>query len=357
MAIIITQPGKKAHKVEQSKFDLEDSLQKYIYENPEVVPLYDIKENVRPLILVREYMTSSGPIDAIAIDTDGDIYLIETKLYRNADKRRVIAQVLDYGASLWKHDTDWEQFTATIEQTTRAHFQTGLFERMQQELGLSEAEAQQLWDTVRTHLDDSNYKFVVLMDSLEDRLKDLIVYLNQNSKFDIYAVELEYYKHDSTEIVIPKLFGAATKKDVTAKSKPLDIPADEDFLSAFGRSAKIQEYLQLFNSILRGDFGELGVTAKRTSKYLNIYIGTQPRHKATIMLHIDPDFEGGGPQFWADAPVADALEGVVKKSISGVELLPRRDANIYAKLAKWSWGKVNVKTLEDVIRQLAKEIN
>lgn len=40
-------------------------------------------------------------IDAVALDQNGDIYLIETKLYKNPDKRQVIAQVLDYGASLW----------------------------------------------------------------------------------------------------------------------------------------------------------------------------------------------------------------------------------------------------------------
>ena len=34
------------------------------------------------------------------------------------------------------------------------------------------------------------------MDAVEDRLKDLIVYINQNSQFDIYAVQMEYYKFE-----------------------------------------------------------------------------------------------------------------------------------------------------------------
>jgi hypothetical protein len=56
------------------------------------------------------------------------------------------------------------------------------------------------------------------MDSLDERLKDLILYINQNSKFDIYAVDFEYYKHDQFEIVIPKLYGTEVKKMVANKS-------------------------------------------------------------------------------------------------------------------------------------------
>jgi len=355
MAIIISKSGKNAQKIEQSRFEQEDALQKYIYENPGVIPLYDIKDNARPIILAREYSTESGPIDAFAIDTDGDIYLIETKLYKNPDKRRVVAQVLDYGASLWKHDTDWDEFTAKIEQEVRQHFNQGLFERLQDELGLDAAGAQQLWDNVRIKLDDSSYKFVVLMDHLDDRLKDLIGYLNQNSKFDIYAVELEYYKFNDLEIVIPKLFGAGTKKQVSSRSQQ-PIPSDDDFLLAYDNSTTIKQYLELFNSIFDGRLVISGVSAKRTPKYLNFYIGTRPGYRVTIMLHIDPNFEGGGPQFLADASVADILENVIKKAIPGAEILPHRDVSFY-KLAKWSWGKVNVKTLEEVIHQLAEDIN
>jgi len=57
-------------------------------------------------------------------------------------------------------------------------------------------------------------KFVILMDSLDERLKDLIVYVNQNSQFDIYAVQIEYYKFEDYEIMIPKLYGGEVKKNI-----------------------------------------------------------------------------------------------------------------------------------------------
>jgi hypothetical protein len=68
---------------------------------------------------------------------------------------------------------------------------------------------------MRANLSKGNFKFVVLMDELEDRLKDLITYVNQNSQFDIYAVQVELYRHEDYEIVIPKIYGAEVKKDVS----------------------------------------------------------------------------------------------------------------------------------------------
>ena len=69
-------------------------------------------------------------------------------------------------------------------------------------------------NSVRNNLSDGLLHFVILIDSLDARLKDLILYVNQNSQFDIYAVELEYYKHDTYEIIIPRIFGAEVKKDI-----------------------------------------------------------------------------------------------------------------------------------------------
>jgi hypothetical protein len=93
-----------------------------------------------------------------------------------------------------------------------------LNEKLQDYFGLSEDELTELLDSAKKNLSDGVLHFVVLMDSIDDRLKDLIIYINQNSEFDIYAVELEYYKHETYEIIIPKLYGAEVKKDLKPKS-------------------------------------------------------------------------------------------------------------------------------------------
>jgi RecB family endonuclease NucS len=85
---------------EQTVIEQEEYLQQYIHANPEALPLDELKDNLRLLVLAREFNTASGPIDALGVDADDEIYVIEAKLDKNADRRRIIAQALDYGAAL-----------------------------------------------------------------------------------------------------------------------------------------------------------------------------------------------------------------------------------------------------------------
>ena len=240
MSIIISQRGKKAVRLDQSSFDKEAHLQEYIYDNPETIPLYEIKEDISLLILAREFPTDSGPIDAIGVDKDGDIYLVETKLYKNNDKRLVVAQVLDYGASLWRSGIDFPDFIARLNQNVEKKFKVNLNDKLTEFFHLeSSAEADILLENVKRNLNEGIFKFVVLMDKLHHQLKDLIVFLNQNSKFDVYAVELEYYQHETWEIMIPKLFGAEVKKDIKVATNRSERTWDE---ASFFEDAK--QYLK-----------------------------------------------------------------------------------------------------------------
>lgn len=218
MAIIISRGGKNAQRLDPSYFDSENYLQQYIYDNPESIPLYEIKEDIRLLILAREYPTNSGPIDALGVDKDGDIYLVETKLYKNPDKRTVVAQVLDYGASLWKSSIDFNDFTGRLNDGTQKQFNLGLNQKLTEFFDLDESELENLLSNMQNNLNKGNFQFVVLMDKLHAQLKDLMIFINENSRFTVYAVELEYYKYENHEILIPKLFGAEVKKDVRSSS-------------------------------------------------------------------------------------------------------------------------------------------
>lgn len=218
MSIIISQNGKHAHKIDQSNFTKEDCLQQYIHENPESIPIYELNEDKRLFIIQREFPTNSGPIDALAIDQDGDIYIVETKLFKNPDKRTVVAQALDYGAALWKHSGSFSSFFETLNNACQLTFSMDLEKKVMDFFKLNSDQAVSLFDNMEHNLDKGNLKFVILMDSLDERLKDLIVYVNQNSQFDIYAVQIEYYKFEDYEIMIPKLYGGEVKKNIGAGS-------------------------------------------------------------------------------------------------------------------------------------------
>jgi hypothetical protein len=69
---------------------------------------------------------------------------------------------------------------------------------------------------MRRNLEAGDLRFVVVMDEMDDGLKNLITYVNDKSRFAIYGVELEYCKYEDYEILIPKLYGSESKKDQAA---------------------------------------------------------------------------------------------------------------------------------------------
>jgi hypothetical protein len=216
MAIIVTKKGSPVTRViEKSNFELEQQLQQYVYDHPEAIPV----EDKRLLVTARELQTESGAIDAFAVDVEGGLYIVETKLYRNPDKRTVVAQALDYGASLWRHG-DFDQILFAFDEAGQRQWNTPFRKKMEEFFSLQPEEVEVVIDSMRQNFSDGRLKFVVLMDELEDRLKDLITYVNENSEFDIYAVQIELYNHEEFEIVIPKLFGAEIRKVVGSRKIP-----------------------------------------------------------------------------------------------------------------------------------------
>ncbi len=216
MSIIVSQAGSGARRLERTVIKDESYLQKYIYEHPDTLPLQEIKEDLKLPIPAREFPTPSGPIDALGIDGDGDIYLIETKLYKNPDKRLVLAQILDYGASLWRASESPDAFLKRLDEILSARAQVTLSARVSEFFSLEGAALTELLESVKQSATSGRYRFVVLMDRLDERLKDLISFINSNSAFDILGVGLDFYQHEGLDILIPTLYGAEAKKPPSA---------------------------------------------------------------------------------------------------------------------------------------------
>ena len=215
MPIIVSRKGKNAKKIEKRSFQKEQELQKYIYDNPDSIPIYEIKEDVRFLVIDREFPTSVGNIDVLEIDNEGDIYIIETKLYKNPDKRLVLAQVLDYGASLWKYYENPDEFIRILD----GRIKTRSGKNLQEEIDNSFGNSAEILENVKVNLADGLFKYVILMDGIPGHLKDLILFINQNSQFSVYAVDLEYYSFEDYEILIPHVHGVESKKHVVSVSE------------------------------------------------------------------------------------------------------------------------------------------
>lgn len=214
MSIIVSREGGETTKLDESGVESEDYLQDYISRNPETIPLDEYKEDLELLILTREFPTPSGALDALGVDQDGEIYVIETKLYKNPDKRHVLAQVLDYGAAMWRKYEDPADFVREVDEAVHEEDGASLRDKIRESFPIDEFEVEEFLDTLRDNVSEGNFRFVVLMDRLQDRLKDLITFVNANSRFDVFGVELEFYRHEELHILLPNLYGAEVKKTV-----------------------------------------------------------------------------------------------------------------------------------------------
>jgi hypothetical protein len=220
MSIIISRPGADTIRLEPRGIPRETMLQEYMQQHPEVLPMNELREDIRMLVLAREFGTKSGSIDVLALDQEGNIYIIETKLYKNPDKRQVVAQALDYGASLWRQYATGSEFMGDLRESFRSiGGWDSLEEGLAEVFGADEEIAQEILESVRKNLEEGSFHFIVLMDRMDDRLKDLIAFVNENSRFSVYGVELDFYEYEDLEIVIPRMYGAEVKKEVATSQR------------------------------------------------------------------------------------------------------------------------------------------
>ncbi|MCD6462064.1 MAG: hypothetical protein J7L61_04925 [Thermoplasmata archaeon] len=218
MAIIISKNGRNAKKLDRKDFEIESKMQDYVSANPEVIPVEDVKENTKMVVLTREFPVDIGSIDALGVDKDGEIYILETKLDKNSDKRKVIAQILEYGAYLYKTYADGNEFVEKINEQLNNN-ESSLDDILSSSFGYEGEQLENLLGGIKNSFENRLYNFFIVMDKVPEEIKEVIMFINQNSKFDIYAVELEYYEDNGYQIVIPKLFGKIPKKETTVRER------------------------------------------------------------------------------------------------------------------------------------------
>ena len=187
-------------------------MQSQLHKNPSILPLHEIREGLELVVVARELSVATGFIDLIALDAAGDIYIIETKLVRNPDRRTVVAQALDYGAALWTEYPDATRFIAAIDELLARNGAKRVADLLDVAVGGDEDAVMQIMDRITKNLRDGSFRFVIPMDRIEDSLKDLVRYVNENSRFTIFLVELEQYQSDGLTVIVPHLFGAESRK-------------------------------------------------------------------------------------------------------------------------------------------------
>jgi hypothetical protein len=89
-------------RIRMSEFS-ERWLQELIHRQPNCLPIDEIEPGFGPLVSIcMELPTAHGSIDNLLLTPEGDIVIVEAKLWRNPEARRkVVAQALDYAVCLF----------------------------------------------------------------------------------------------------------------------------------------------------------------------------------------------------------------------------------------------------------------
>jgi hypothetical protein len=101
-------------------------LQKVLIDHPSALPVLEIEPGFASLASVaREVPCKHGTIDNLYITGNGEIVVVEAKLWMNAEARRkVVAQTLDYVAALSRMNFEQFQQTALRGQVARSDART-----------------------------------------------------------------------------------------------------------------------------------------------------------------------------------------------------------------------------------------
>jgi hypothetical protein len=202
--------------LEESDFGAETALQEALKRNPEAIPAPDLE--LDDLIVVgRETPLPSGYIDLLLVDAQGQVIIVETKLSRNPELRRqVVAQLLDYGASLWKIAPNLKSF----EQLVLRYWKSPACE----DLRVKEADTLrdgvepiflelygEDWDydafeaALEDNLANGQHVLLIVASGLMDGLsRNLLQYANICLGLPLYGVEITMFKMEGRELIVPR---------------------------------------------------------------------------------------------------------------------------------------------------------
>lgn len=211
MKILMRNEGSEEWElVDAAGYALETELQELLADSPSLISIEEIQEGASPLIVaIREVgLPGSGNTDILAFNSQGDIVVVECKLAANQDiKRKVIAQVLEYGAFLWGMSYD--------DLNTRIHGRTNmnLAELVAEALGDEEWDEEAFRTIVEQNLSKGSFVLVIAVDEMNDELNRTMRFINMcgNPEFAFAVLEMKRFQRGKKEILVPKIYGSMTQ--------------------------------------------------------------------------------------------------------------------------------------------------
>lgn len=195
------------------QFD-ENWLQQLLFAHPDLLPIADIDSTFGTLIpLAREFPVSSGYIDVLYATADGQLCLVETKLWRNPEAHRtVLAQLLDYAKDIGR--LDYAEFKARIEAAaSRGGQAIDLHEIIRRSLAAHDFDSVDFEANARRALAAGDFLLLIV----GDRIRPEVVLLSDimgaapHLEFSLALIEMNFYHVQGREawpvLAVPSVVG------------------------------------------------------------------------------------------------------------------------------------------------------
>src|SRR5680860_45057 len=190
----------------EAPFDVEDTLHQALAEHPEVLPAGDLGLGVL-VTLASHLQLPTGEVDLLCTDRSGRLAIVEFKKgSENPDTRKVVAQLLDYGAGLWS--LTYEE----LEERCRAAqpgFSTTMAEHVAAQLdalGEDPLDADAYQQAVESALEHGDFAFVYAARDLDDRTRRIATYLAEGPRLAFFAVEVDHFEDAASggRVLVPR---------------------------------------------------------------------------------------------------------------------------------------------------------
>jgi len=181
-------------------------LQELLAKEPSILPTASIDLVYAPLLCIgREVSVKSGSIDNLYISPKGYIVIVETKLWRNPEARRVVVgQIIDYAKDL--KEWDFEKLDAVYKNYTNS--MTGIFGALLCNGLLSEDNEATFIDITEKNIKQARFLLMIVGDGIREGVERMAEFLNEtpNMQYRLALCELEVYDLGNNErLVIPQL--------------------------------------------------------------------------------------------------------------------------------------------------------
>ncbi|MDQ2073527.1 hypothetical protein RBH20_13390 [Haloarcula sp. H-GB4] len=171
-------------RVSSNRLDKEDRLEKFLLQDPNVLG--------QPLLVIdRQITTLDGKrLDILAIDSDGDLHVIELK--RDQTPREVTAQTMDYAS--WASNLGYEDI--------KRHYEDSAENTDSFEAGFDAKFRPSNDDTPKGPDEINNQHYLTIVASeLDGSTQRIIEYLSEEFEVPINAVRFNYYQEDGREYI------------------------------------------------------------------------------------------------------------------------------------------------------------